>query len=64
MEAGQKRKYIIGLVLLPVFLMAQEVDTSSHSYQVGHQIGSWLPFLVIITLMVLVIIRASRRRQE
>ncbi|TXB62083.1 hypothetical protein [Phaeodactylibacter luteus] len=43
-------------------LFAQEaaVDTTSAGYQIGYQIGSWLPFIIIFTLALLVIIRTFR----
>jgi len=37
-----------------------QVDTTSVGYKIGYEIGSWLPFLIIITLLLLVMIRARR----
>lgn len=40
------------------------VDTTSSGYQIGHEIGSWLPFIVIFTLALMVIIRSYRLSQK
>lgn len=37
-----------------------QVDTTSVGYKIGYEIGSWLPFLIIITLLLLVMFRARR----
>ena len=59
--------YALTLALAPAFpLPAQETaaDTTALGYKVGYQIGSWLPFLVIITLAVLIILKMARQNQE
>lgn len=66
-------KFLLAFLLflsLPV-LSAQrdsaDVDTTSIGYHIGYEIGSWLPFLVIFTLALMVIIRArnlSRKKGE
>lgn len=42
--------------------MSQEegIDTTSQGYQIGYEIGSWLPFIIIFTLALMVIIRSYR----
>jgi len=34
------------------------VDTTGAGYRVGYQIGSWLPFIIIIGLALLIIFRS------
>ncbi|MCB0642880.1 MAG: hypothetical protein KDC44_14625 [Phaeodactylibacter sp.] len=41
-----------------------QVDTTSIQYQVGYQIGSYLPVIIILILAILVMIRASRRSRK
>lgn len=43
-------------------LSAQQegVDTTSAGYQTGYKIGSWLPFIIIFTLALMVVIRSYR----
>ncbi len=36
------------------------VDTTDWRYRIGYEIGSWLPFLIIFTLALAVIIRQYR----
>lgn len=41
------------------------IDTTGLQYRIGYQIGSWLPFLIIFLLMVIVTVRGiqlSRRK--
>ncbi len=40
------------------------VDTTDAGYQIGYQIGSWLPFIIIFTLALMVIIRSYRLSQK
>jgi dolichyl-phosphate-mannose--protein O-mannosyl transferase len=42
-----------------------QIDTTSAEYQFGYQVGSWLPFIVLlfITLIVVIIIMRKRRKQ-
>lgn len=40
------------------------VDTTSERYKVGYEIGSWLPFIIIFTLALMVIIRSYRLSQK
>ncbi len=44
-------------------LMAQEaaVDTTSAEYRLGRQIGSWIPFVVLATLFLMMWSAAMRR---
>jgi hypothetical protein len=61
-------KHLYGLCLslaffvLPLSPAAQEaaVDTTTQGYQIGYKIGSWLPFIIIFTLALMVIIRSYR----
>jgi dolichyl-phosphate-mannose--protein O-mannosyl transferase len=43
-----------------------QVDTTSASYRIGYQIGSWLPFafLLVLTVFVVAIVLRRRRRQD
>ncbi|HKK80214.1 MAG TPA: hypothetical protein VJ933_11325 [Phaeodactylibacter sp.] len=56
--------------LLPALLLGQTeaVDTTSESYrrryEIGKTIGEWLPFIVIFTLALMVIIRTYRLSQK
>ena len=54
------------IMILMVSLRAQTegADTTSQSYKIGYQIGEWLPFLVIFTLALMVIIRSYRLSQK
>lgn len=57
---------MIALSLGPAWpLRAQEEaqDTSSFGYRVGYEIGSWLPFLIIVVLMLLIIRKMAQQRQ-
>lgn len=40
------------------------VDTTGIGYRIGREIGNWLPFLVIISLALLVIYRSYNFSQE
>ncbi len=43
------------------------IDTTDIRYRIGYEIGSWLPFLVIFTLALMVIIRTwnlSRKNRK
>lgn len=40
------------------------VDTTDWRYRIGYEIGSWLPFLIIFTLALAVIIRQYRLSQR
>ncbi len=52
------------LALFPEVFGAQEgVDTTSSGYKTGYQIGSWLPFLVLAGLF-LIMLRAVLRKQN
>ncbi|NBC07371.1 MAG: hypothetical protein GVY26_09280 [Bacteroidetes bacterium] len=56
--------------LLPTLLLGQAegVDTTSESYrrryEIGKTIGEWLPFIIIFTLALMVIIRTYRLSQK
>lgn len=57
------------LLLLPFSLQSQNtashgVDTTDTGYQIGYQIGSWLPFLIIITLVLMVMYRARKLSKD
>ena len=51
-----------------VLLSAQSdtvgVDTTDWRYRIGYEIGSWMPFLIIFTLALAVIIRQYRLSQR
>jgi len=40
------------------------VDTTSASYQLGHQIGSWLPFAVLAVLFIIMLRTVLRKQQD
>jgi riboflavin transporter FmnP len=54
------------ILITPLYSMAQQegVDTTSRGYQVGYEIGSWLPFIIIFALALMVIIRSYRLSQR
>jgi hypothetical protein len=45
---------------LKTFLL--QVDTTASGYQIGYQIGSWLPFLVLATLLLFLTYRNWKKR--
>ncbi len=52
------------LAFFPAVFGAQEgVDTTSTGYQIGYEIGSWLPFFVLAGLFLLML-RAVWRNQN
>jgi cytochrome c biogenesis protein CcdA len=51
-------------ILLPVMIAAQEKDTTSAGYQVGYQIGSWIPFVLLAGVFVLMLRAVLRRTKE
>lgn len=72
-----QRKHLWRTLLLPmltvlipglIFGQAESIDTTSEHYQrrydIGKTIGEWLPFLVIFTLALMVIIRTYRLSQK
>ncbi|MBV6652374.1 MAG: hypothetical protein KI786_01370 [Mameliella sp.] len=46
------------------FGQVEGVDTTSAGYQIGYKIGSWLPFVIIFVLALMVIIRTYRLSQK
>lgn len=62
-----KRKTPVKVLLLFTLLIfvaplwAQQPDTSSLGYKIGYHIGSWLPFGIIVLLMLLILLKTSRR---
>lgn len=58
---------ILVILLFPSWQEAQ-IDTTSESYrkkyEIGYRIGEWLPFLVLITLVILVMMRARKASRE
>lgn len=52
-----KRIFIFLIIMVPLWLLAQTegADTTSVSYQIGYKIGSWLPFVVVAVLAILII---------
>ena len=46
------------------FSLFLQVDTTSVGYKVGLQIGSWLPFLVIAIIALLIIVKGYRHKGE
>jgi len=61
--------FILSQVLI-VFAQVDDrgVDTTGTGYRVGYQIGSWLPFIIVIGLALLIIFRSfdfsSFRKKE
>lgn len=37
--------------------MLIQVDTTSIGYQIGYQIGSWLPFVLVVVIFAFIIYR-------
>lgn len=62
------RKLLIFVPLVfgiaPASGQAEGIDTTSADYQIGYQIGTWLPFIIIFTLALMVIIRSYRLSQK
>jgi cytochrome c biogenesis protein CcdA len=60
-------KNIFTLLLLGASLLlnaqTEGADTTSVGYQIGYQIGSWLPFILVAVLAVLVINKTRNSRQ-
>lgn len=63
-------KKIILILLLagPATLLTAQndsmgVDTTDWRYEVGYTIGTWLPFLIIVALALLIIVRGHRFRK-
>jgi hypothetical protein len=51
-------------MLCPIQLMAaEEVDTTSGGYRIGYEIGSWLPFIILAVLF-LVMLRSLMKRNS
>lgn len=53
-------------ILLPVTVAAQQKDTTSAGYQVGYQIGTWIPFVLlagVFVLMLRAVLRRSKREE-
>lgn len=49
---------------VPVIVAAQEAaDTTSAGYKIGYKIGSWLPFIILAFVFILML-RAVMRRQN
>ncbi len=56
--------FVMNTFLLSAQIDERGVDTSSRGYQIGRSIGEWLPFLILFTLALLVIIRSYRLSQR
>lgn len=65
-------RYYVSLVFLwswPMLLQAQQqnthsADTSSAGYKIGYTVGEWLPFLILIVLVLMVMFRARKLSKE
>lgn len=44
--------------------MNDQIDTSAIGYQIGYQIGSWLPFLVLATILLALTYFNWRKRNK
>jgi hypothetical protein len=59
----------VGLIALslgpacPLLAQGEARDTSGFGYRIGYEIGSWLPFLIIVVLMLLIIRKMAQQRQ-
>lgn len=53
---------------LPILLRAQsaatDADTTSAGYKVGYTIGEWLPFIILIILVLMVMFRARKLSKD
>ncbi len=59
--------YIFILYGVPSLLAQTDtaaMDTTDWRYRIGYEIGSWLPFLIIFTLALAVIIRQYRHSRR
>ena len=45
-------------------LLFLQADTTSVGYKVGYQIGSWLPFLIIALIALLIIVKGFRHKGQ
>lgn len=69
MKKSMLKRFIYSTTLstfcLPsLFCQEARADTSALGYKVGYHLGSWLPFLIIIILVVLIIRKSGRQSQE
>lgn len=62
--AKNKYNFMTANLLLLFQTDTTAVDTTSRGYEIGYTIGSWLPFLIIFTLALMVIIRSYRLSQR
>ena len=53
---------ILWLFIGPIILSAQ-VDTTDARYKIGYEIGSWLPFVILAGLFILMLVMARRRSE-
>lgn len=51
------------LLSLPDIAQRSGIDTSSAQYQLGKTIGSWIPFILLAALFILML-RAALRRDK
>lgn len=56
--------FIVHAFLLGAQIDERGVDTTGRGYQIGRSIGEWIPFLILFTLALLVIIRSYRLSQK
>ena len=67
MKKQQIAILLFSLVNCPLFSQNQVtegVDTTSSGYKIGYEIGSWLPFLIIFTLAIMVMYRARKYSKD
>ena len=41
-----------------------QTDTTGVGYKIGYQIGSWLPFLVLATIFIWLLLKAFKRSKD
>ena len=52
------------MLLLVAPALPAQVDTSDIRYKVGYEIGSWLPFIILAGLFIVMLVMARRRSEK
>jgi len=43
------------MIFLQIKDSTEIIDTTLVGYQIGHTIGSWLPYIVVVTIFILIV---------
>ena len=54
---------VLWLSTMSMILSAQ-ADTTDVRYKIGYEIGSWLPFVILAGLFILMLVRARQRSER